>query len=257
MEVTAIHSAAGLLGTRPRADHPPAVPRPAPHRDPGRDPRRRHRDHPARRGRAGPPRRAVPRTTPPSSPETSCTSLRQPLQHGEVTVTRAGRRSGSRRSSPSSPAWPRAPAAPGQIAPAARCRRAATVPGWPVNSAATSRSSSMSARLDPGTTRAEPAHDDADAVSAARVADARYRARRRLRDTPWQPTRHPRRRTAPLLAAHRRSPRPHQPRRRPRRDQRTRRAPRSSGSPGPWPTWPAPPGPARTNAARRSPSSWE
>lgn len=31
-----------------------------------------------------------------------------------------------------------------------------------------------------------PADDDADVVSAARVADARYRARRRLRDTPWQ-----------------------------------------------------------------------
>ena len=59
--------------TRPRAraDHPPAVPRPAPHRDPGRDPRRRHRDHPARRGRPGPPRRACTSTTPPNSPATS------------------------------------------------------------------------------------------------------------------------------------------------------------------------------------------
>ncbi len=56
---------------RPRADHPPAVPRPAPHRDPGRDPRRRHRDHPPRRGRAGPLRRACSCTTPPNSPATS------------------------------------------------------------------------------------------------------------------------------------------------------------------------------------------
>ena len=38
----------------------------------------------------------------------------------------------------------------------------------------------------PGTTGVAPARDDADAVSAARVAEARYRARRRLKDTPWQ-----------------------------------------------------------------------
>jgi magnesium chelatase family protein len=38
----------------------------------------------------------------------------------------------------------------------------------------------------PATASAGPAHQDADAVSAERVAAARDRARHRLRDTPWQ-----------------------------------------------------------------------
>ena len=48
MEVTAVHSVAGLLSPGHAADHPAAAARPAPHRHPGGDGRRRHRDDPAR-----------------------------------------------------------------------------------------------------------------------------------------------------------------------------------------------------------------
>jgi magnesium chelatase family protein len=113
-------------------------------------------------------------------------SLRQPLQYGEITVTRAGMTA-------------RFPAKFTLIASTAPC---------PCGARTDCACSALQARryrarlaselgshiaifLDvvppcPGTTGAEPVRDDADVVSAAGVAEARYRARRRLRDTPWQ-----------------------------------------------------------------------
>jgi magnesium chelatase family protein len=148
MEVTAIHSAAGLLGScRPLITRPPFR---APHHTAARAAILGGGTGTIRPGDAALAHRGVLFLhDAPEFPRDILASLRQPLQHGEVTVARAGRRSGSRRSSPSSPARPRAPAAAAGIARAARCRHAATAPGWPANSAATSRSSSTSPRALP------------------------------------------------------------------------------------------------------------
>jgi magnesium chelatase family protein len=114
------------------------------------------------------------------------TALRQPLQHGEITVTRAG-------------VMVRFPAKFTLIASTAPC----PCGGRPGCSCSALQARRYRARLagelgsyiaiflnvvPPGTgpAGAGPARDDTDAVSAARVDDARYRARRRLRDTPWQ-----------------------------------------------------------------------
>ena len=185
MEVTAIHSAAGLLGpghaliTRP--------PFRAPHHTATRAAILGGGTGTIRPGEAALAHCGVLYLH--DAPEFSrdvLASLRQPLQHGEITVARAG-------------VTVRFPAKFTLIASTAPC---------PCGGRADCSCSALQARryrarlagelgshiaifLDvtppgPGTTGAGPAHDDADAVSAARVAEARYRARRRLRDTPWQ-----------------------------------------------------------------------
>ena len=60
LEVTAIHSVAGVLPDRQPAADRAAVLRAAPHRDQGGDRRRGQRGHPARGGVPGPPRLPVP-----------------------------------------------------------------------------------------------------------------------------------------------------------------------------------------------------
>ena len=61
MEVTAVHSVAGLLSPGHASITRPPLRCPAPHRHAGGDGRRRRRDDPAGGGGAGAPRRAVPR----------------------------------------------------------------------------------------------------------------------------------------------------------------------------------------------------
>jgi magnesium chelatase family protein len=193
----------------------------------------------------------------PEFPRDILTSLRQPLQHGEITVARAGMTAGSRRSSPSSPARPRVPAVAVPAVPAARCRPAATAPGWPANSAATSRSSSTSRRPVPARPAPSP------------LTMTRTPSPRRASPTPatapaagsGTPPGRPTATSPPrsCAAPGRPPPKPSAPSAAPSTSGRSAPAPRtrSSGSPGPWPTWPVPPGPARTSAARHSRSSWE
>jgi magnesium chelatase family protein len=185
MEVTVIHSAAGLLGSgHALVTRPPFR---APHRTATRAAILGGGTGMVRPGEAALAHRGVLfLRDAPEFPRDILTSLRQPLQYGEVTVTRAGRAV-------------RFPAKFTLIAGTAPC---------PCGGRAGCSCSALQARryrarlagelgsyiaifLDiappgPGTPGAEPARGDADAVSAARVADARYRARRRLRDTPWQ-----------------------------------------------------------------------
>jgi hypothetical protein len=148
MEATAIHSAAGLLRaghaliTRPpfRAPHHTATrttPLPAP---------RSSAAAPRPSGPAKPPwltAASCSSTTPPSSPATSSRRCASRCRTARSRSPASARRSGSRQSSPSSPAWPRAHAAAVLSVLAARCKHAATAPGWPPNSAVTWRSSSM------------------------------------------------------------------------------------------------------------------
>ena len=64
LEVTALHSVAGVLPAGQRAGAPAAVVRPAPLGDRGERARRRHRPGAARAGQPRAPRRAVPRRVP-------------------------------------------------------------------------------------------------------------------------------------------------------------------------------------------------
>jgi len=185
MEVTAIHSAAGLLGSgHALITRPPFR---APHHTATRAAILGGGTGTIRPGEAALAHRGVLFLH--DAPEFSrdiLTSLRQPLQHGEVTVARAG-------------STVRLPAKFTLIASTAPC---------PCGCRADCSCSALQARryrarlagelgsyiaifLDitppgPGTTGGGPTHDDADATSAARVAAARDRARHRLRDTPWR-----------------------------------------------------------------------
>ena len=186
VEVSAIHSVAGLLASRASADHPPAVTCPAPYRHPGGAGRRRPGDHPAGRGRAGAPRRAVP----PGRP-----GVRGRCAAGAAPAAALRRGHGRPRRQHGG--------VPGQVHPGGRhgavpVRRAARlrvhpaagppVPG-PLRRRARQLHRHLAARRParpstrPGS--GEPGHA-ADAVSAARVAAARERARRRLDGTPWR-----------------------------------------------------------------------
>ncbi len=190
MEVTAIHSTAGLLGpghaliTRP--------PFRAPHHTATRAAILGGGTGTIRPGEAALAHRGVLFLhDAPEFPRDILASLRQPLQHGEITVARGGM-------------TVRFPAKFTLIASTAPC---------PCGARTDCACSALQARryrarlaaelgshiaifLDvappgPGPTGAAPVHGDADAVSAERVsaervAEARYRARRRLRDTPWQ-----------------------------------------------------------------------
>jgi len=122
----------------------------------------------------------------PEFPRDILTSLRQPLQHGEVTVARAG-------------ATVRFPAKFTLLASMSPCPCGAR-PGCSCGPLQARRyrarltgelGSYIAIFLDvappcPGTPGTGQPDDDADAVSVARVASARDRARRRLRDTPWE-----------------------------------------------------------------------
>jgi magnesium chelatase family protein len=185
MEVTAIHSAAGLL----RAGHA-LITRPpfrAPHHTATRAAILGGGTGTIRPGEAALAHRGVLflRDAPEFSGDV-LTSLRQPLQHGEITVARAG-------------ITVRFPAKFTLIASMAPC----PCGGRPGCSCSALQARRYRARLAgelgshiaifldiapprPGTPGAGQPDDDADAVSAIRVADARDRARRRLRDTPWQ-----------------------------------------------------------------------
>jgi magnesium chelatase family protein len=185
MEVTAIHSAAGLLGpghaliTRP--------PFRAPHHTASRAAILGGGTGIIRPGDAALAHRGVLFLhDAPEFPSDVLTSMRQPLQHGEITVARAGM-------------TVRFPAKFTLIASTGRC----PCGGRPDCSCSVLQARRYRARLagelashiaiflgiappGPGTAGARPVHEDADAVSASRVAAARDRARRRLRDTSWQ-----------------------------------------------------------------------
>ncbi len=185
MEVTAIHSAAGLLGpghaliTRP--------PFRAPHHTATRAAILGGGTGTIRPGEAELAHRGVLFLH--DAPEFSrdvLASLRQPLQDGEVTVARAG-------------VTVQFPAKFTLIASTAPCpcggRPGCSCSGLQARRyrarLASELGSHIAIFLDvtspcPRTTGAGPADDDSDAVSAARVAEARDRARRRLRDTPWK-----------------------------------------------------------------------
>jgi magnesium chelatase family protein len=185
MEVTAIHSAAGLLGpghaliTRP--------PFRAPHHTATRAAILGGGTSVILPGEAALAHRGVLFLhDAPEFPRDILTSLRQPLQHGEITVARAGTTA-------------RFPAKFTLIASTAPC----PCGGRMDCSCSALQARRYRARLAgelgshiaifleaapprPAATGTAPTHDDTDATSAARVAAARYRARRRLRDTPWQ-----------------------------------------------------------------------
>ena len=256
MEVTAIHSAAGLLGpghaliTRP--------PFRAPHHTATRAAILGGGTRIIRPGEAALAHRGVLFLhDAPEFPRDILTSLRQPLQHGEITVTRAGMTA-------------RFPAKFTLIASTAPCpcgartncacsalqarRYRARLAG---ESAATSRSSSMSCRPvpvqpapSPRTVTRTPSPRRASPTPA--TAPAAGPGTPPGRPTATSP---PRSCAAPGRPPPKRSPR--QPRRRSRGDQRPRRAPGHPGGLDPGRPGRHPPGPARMNAARRSPSSWE
>ena len=121
----------------------------------------------------------------PEFPRDILASLRQPLQHGEITVARAGR-------------TVRFPAKFTLIASTARCPCRGGMDCSCSGLQACRYRARLAAELGshiaiflsiapsaPGTAGAGPAHQNADATSAERVAAARDRARHRLRDTPW------------------------------------------------------------------------
>jgi len=185
MEVTAIHSAAGLLGSgHALITRPPFR---APHHTATRAAILGGGTSAIRPGEATLAHRGVLFLhDAPEFPRDILTSLRQPLQHGEITVTRAG-------------STVRFPAKFTLIASTTPC---------PCGGGIDCSCSTLQARryrtrlaselgshfaifLDiappaPARTGAGPAHQDADTLSAARVVAARDRARHRLRDTPWQ-----------------------------------------------------------------------
>ena len=183
VEVTAIHSAAGLLGpghaviTRPpfRAPHHTITPAAMP--GGGQE---------MRPGEAALAHRGVLfLADAPSSPvpcwgccASRCATARSssPGMAGSC---------GSRLRSPSLPAWPPARAAPWPAAVAARRKLAATEAGSAANWATASTCGSTSPRLSPPETGPEP-HRQAAHVSAGRVAAARHRTRHRLAGTPWR-----------------------------------------------------------------------
>ena len=185
MEVTAIHSAAGLLGSgHALITRPPFR---APHHTAARAAILGGGTGTIRPGEAALAHRGVLFLhDAPEFPRDILTSLRQPLQHGEITVARAG-------------TTIRFPAKFTLIASTAPCpcggRMDCSCSGLQARRyrarLAAELGSHIAIFLDiappaPATAGAGPAHQDADAISAERVAAARDRARHRLRDTPWQ-----------------------------------------------------------------------
>jgi magnesium chelatase family protein len=185
MEVTAIHSAAGLPGSgHPLITRPPFR---APHHTAARAVILGGGTATVRPGDATLAHRGVLFLhDAPEFPRDILTALRQPLQHGEITVARAGNTI-------------RFPAKFTLIASTALCpcrgRMDCTCSGLQARRyrarLAAELGSHIGIFLDitppaPGMPGAGPGHQDADAISAERVAAARDRARHRLQDTPWQ-----------------------------------------------------------------------
>jgi magnesium chelatase family protein len=184
MEVTAIHSAAGLLGTgHALITRPPFR---APHHTAARAAILGGGTGTIRPGEAVLAHRGVLFLhDAPEFPRDILTALRQPLQHGQITVTRAGHTI-------------RFPAKFTLIASTAPCPCGSmdcSCSGLQAHRyrarLAAELGSHIAIFLDitppaPATAGAGPAHQDADANSAERVAAARDRARHRLQDTPWQ-----------------------------------------------------------------------
>jgi magnesium chelatase family protein len=185
MEVTAIHSAAGLLGAgHALITQPPFR---APHHTATRAAILGGGTKTIRPGEAALAHRGVLfLRDAPEFPRDILTSLRQPLQHGEITVARAG-------------ITVRFPAKFTLIASSAPCPCGAR-PGCSCSAVRARRyrarlAGELGGRIAiflnvvppcPGTAGVAPVHGDTDTVSAERVAEARYRARRRFRDTPWR-----------------------------------------------------------------------
>jgi len=185
MEVTAIHSAAGLLG----AGHA-LITRPpfrAPHHTAARAAILGGRTATIRPGDATLAHRGVLFLhDAPEFPRDILTSLRQPLQHGEITIARAGHtiRFPAKFTLIASTAPGPCPGTMDCSCSGLQARRYRARPTAELGS-------HIAIFLNitppaPATAGAGPTHQDADATSAERVAAARDRARHRLRDTPWQ-----------------------------------------------------------------------
>ena len=228
MEVTAVHSVAGLLSPGHAADHPAAAAPP------------HHTATPAamagggagitRPGEAALAHRGVLFLE--DAPEFAAgvlRVLREPLQDGQVTVARSGR-------------MVRFPAKFILIAGMTACPCGAG-PGCRCGPLRARRYRARFARelgghiaiwlqapFGPPRPLRRRRAPGADVMSAARVAAARQRARRRLAGTPWRLNADiPGAGASPVLPARRRGSRADQPRCGPRRDQRTLGA---SGDPG-------------------------
>ena len=185
MEVTAIHSAAGLLGSgHPLVLHPPFR---APH----------HTTTPAGNGSAaalGSPGRArhhwhtaasSSSTRHPSSPAPPWPPYDQALQHGEITIARGGHvtRLPARFLLAASTAPCPCGSRPGcTCTPLQKLRYRARLTSELGNHIAIWLNDTPPATVTNGTGQTE---SDPDAQSSARVAAARDRAHHRLRDTPW------------------------------------------------------------------------
>ena len=183
LEVTALHSrrrrpfrrAAALL-------RPPAVVRPAPHRERRERARRRHRPGTPGPGQPGPPRRALPRRVPALPLATSSRRCAQPLESGEVTIARGEE----------SATYPRVPSS---CSPPTRARAATSTAAPAVAASAAWQRTPLPTQAD-RTDRRPRRHLDGGATAGARptvrgpaagVLRRRPRARHRGPPAPGRP----------------------------------------------------------------------